>query len=107
MKDPHNKKEEPLHAAALKYDATQDDAPRVVAIGQGLLAQNILREAEVHDVAVLQDEALSSALRKLGLGDDIPQELYQAVAQVMVFVSRLDGSRRQRFGLNDAGSIEE
>ena len=76
-------------AVALKYELG-DNAPRVVASGQGYVAEKILEKAEESDVPVYQDSALADELTRLDLGDDIPPELYEIVAQVLIYVSDLD-----------------
>lgn len=89
-------------AAALKYDAMKDKAPYIVGLGQGLVAENMLKLAKEKDIPVVEDSSLSAALHQLGLGDDIPEELYQVIAEVLVFVSKLDNARGGKFGLNEA-----
>ncbi|MCL6477956.1 MAG: EscU/YscU/HrcU family type III secretion system export apparatus switch protein [Peptococcaceae bacterium] len=77
-------------AAALRYDHGQDRAPVVVATGRGDLAAKIREIAEQEKIPVYRDSVLAQALVKLGAGVEIPQELYQAVAHVLVHVARLD-----------------
>jgi flagellar biosynthesis protein len=79
-------------ASALTYD-TEDVAPRVVASGSGLLAERIIDVAEEHEVPIREDRVLAEALAALNVGDLIPPELYQVVAEVLAFVYRLDASR--------------
>jgi len=82
-------------AAALRYRADSDSAPIVVASGRGELADRIVAEAQEHDIAVYQDVGLVEALLSLNLGAEIPPELYRVVAEVLVFIRRLDlGSGR-------------
>ncbi|MDR2902967.1 MAG: EscU/YscU/HrcU family type III secretion system export apparatus switch protein [Clostridiales bacterium] len=76
-------------AIALKYSPT-DIAPKVIAKGQGFMAERILKTAEENDVAVYKDEKLVSELDKLDIGNNIPPELYEVVAQVLIFIDRLD-----------------
>lgn len=77
-------------AVALGYDPKQDDAPRVLAAGQGELAEAVLRMAEKHGVPVHADHPLAEALVKLEVGAAIPPELYAAVAEVLAFLWRLE-----------------
>jgi len=77
-------------ATAIKYDRGVDDVPRLIAKGMGLIAENIIEAAEEHDIAVYQDERLSQQLYNLSLGDDIPPELYEVVAEVLVFIAKMD-----------------
>lgn len=77
-------------AAALSYDPKRDRAPRVVAAGRNHMADLILKTAEKHDVPVYRDEELAASLVALGAGAEIPPELYEVVARVLVFVARID-----------------
>ena len=77
-------------AVALRYDRGKDGAPRVVASGQGLVAARILEVAEEAGVPVTRDAGLLELLAKIPLGSEIPVEMYQAVAEVLVFVYKLN-----------------
>lgn len=85
----------PTHfAVALRYDGSRT-APEVVAKGQELIAAQIRRVAEEHDVPVISDPPLARALHgSVEVGQVIPQELYSAVARVLAFVYRRAGRRR-------------
>ena len=76
-------------AHALKYSPT-DVAPKVVASGRGYLAEKILQKAREHDIPTYYDPELSEQLAKIDVGDNIPPELYEVVAQVLVFIGNLD-----------------
>lgn len=78
-------------AAALKYDVGENAAPVAVAIGQGVVAENIIEAAQEHAVPIVEDEQLAAALSRMGVGDEIPVELYMVVAQVLTFVHSVDG----------------
>ena len=71
-------------AVALHYDHT--GAPRVVAKGKGTIGAKIIEIAKAHDIPIEENEVLAGALSKVELGDEIPAELYKAVAEVLVFV---------------------
>ena len=75
-------------AIALHYD--QKGAPTVLATGEGEIARLIKERAEAAGVPVVEDPKLSYLLSKIPLGDEIPPELYRAVAEVLVFVLRLE-----------------
>jgi flagellar biosynthesis protein len=75
--------------AAIKYDAN-DDAPKVIAKGKGIIAENILERAEAENLPIYKDEKLADTLTKLDIGDYIPPELYKIIAEIMIFVSDLD-----------------
>ncbi len=73
-------------AVALQYKKG-DDAPTILASGKGHMADRIIEEAKKHDVPFYQDNALAETLSKLEIGDAIPPELYEAVAEILVFVN--------------------
>lgn len=88
-------KENPEHrryAAAIAYDREQDTAPRLIASGAGLLAAKIIAAAKEAGVPVYEDPDLVNLLMTLHINDMIPPELYLAVAEVLAFVYRLNGS---------------
>jgi flagellar biosynthesis protein len=74
-------------AVALHYDRT--GAPRVVAKGKGAIGAKIIEVAREHNIPIEENEMLAGALSNVELGDEIPSELYKAVAEVLVFVMRL------------------
>ena len=79
-------------AAALHYGG--EGAPKVVAAGRGLIAERILAAAKEAGVPIREDEALAEALAGLDLGTEVPEELWVAVAEALVWAYRLDtGSR--------------
>jgi len=82
-------KEKIKQAVALEYDP-KDDAPRVIASGKGLLAEKIITEAKKADVPVHKDDKLADTLSKLEIGDMIPPELYEVVAEILLFVDHMD-----------------
>jgi len=79
-------------AVAVHYD--RSGAPRVVAKGRGSIGARIIEVARAHDVPIEENEVLAGALSHVELGDEIPAELYKAVAEVLVFVLRLSGRIR-------------
>jgi flagellar biosynthesis protein len=86
-------------AAALKYDPETAGAPCVVALGTGYMADRIVEAAREEGVQVVRDDKLSHMLQKLGVGDEIPEELHKVVAEVLVFVSSMDEKFSRRFGI--------
>jgi flagellar biosynthesis protein len=76
-------------AVALHYDKL--GAPRVVAKGKGSIGAKIIEVAKAHDVPIEENEVLAGALSNVDIGDEIPAELYKAVAEVLVFVLRMSG----------------
>lgn len=81
--------EEEKTAVALAYEAG-DEAPKILATGKGEVAERIIDEAKKNDVPFYKDSALAETLSKLKLGDAIPPELYEVVAQILVFVDKMD-----------------
>jgi flagellar biosynthetic protein FlhB len=85
----------PEHVAvALVYEREGSGAPRVVAKGERRVAQEIVRIARESGVPVVRNVPLAQALNRLELGEEIPEELYEAVAEVLHFVYRLAEGRR-------------
>ncbi|MGB9710372.1 MAG: EscU/YscU/HrcU family type III secretion system export apparatus switch protein [Thermodesulfovibrio sp.] len=78
-------------AVALKYDKERDTAPKVVAKGRGWIADKIIELARQHGIPLKEDEALVEVLSKLPLYEEIPVELYKAVAEILVFVYKIKG----------------
>jgi len=76
-------------AIALKYDGK--NAPKVTAKGQGITAEQILAIAEKHDIPLQTEPELARILAQVPLGDEIPKELYTAVAEVIAFAYYLSG----------------
>ncbi|MEA2270927.1 MAG: flagellar biosynthesis protein [Solirubrobacteraceae bacterium] len=79
----------PRRAAALRY-TNGAEAPEVVATGAGEIARRIVEAARAAGVPVREDPALAEALSRLDVGRVIPPELYQAVAEALVWAYRLD-----------------
>ncbi|AQS58004.1 EscU/YscU/HrcU family type III secretion system export apparatus switch protein [Desulforamulus ferrireducens] len=88
------RKKEPL-AAALRYRHGKDQAPTVVAVGQGTMAKTIEKLAKEHNIPLYQDANLAQTLVELGLGVEIPPQLYEAVAKILVHVAALDETIKQ------------
>jgi len=80
-------------ATALKFNPDQDAAPQMIAKGLGLIADNIINKAKENNVPIYEDEKLSRQLYQLEIGDQIPYELYEVVAEVLVFISNVDQSK--------------
>lgn len=78
------------YAAALHYEPGQEGAPRITAAGRGDMARVIGDMAREHGVPVYEDAELAKTLYQLGVSTEIPPELYEVVAQILVFVARID-----------------
>jgi flagellar biosynthesis protein len=95
MANEHTRRQPPhKQAAALSYDMESDPAPRIVAKGKGLVAERIIEMAEEYGVPLYEDPTLVEMLVKLDLGDAIPYELYQVVAEVLSFIYRIENRAR-------------
>ena len=77
-------------AVALSYDPNEDGAPKVVASGKGALADKIIEKAKENKVPVHVDDKLADTLSRLEIGEMIPPELYEVVAEILVFVDAMD-----------------
>lgn len=77
-------------AVALRYNQEQNHAPKVVATGKGLIAVNVIEKAKENNVPILEDESLVELLAELNINETIPEELYQAVAEVFAFIYQAD-----------------
>ncbi|MCM1272795.1 MAG: EscU/YscU/HrcU family type III secretion system export apparatus switch protein [Clostridium sp.] len=87
-----NEGEKRKKAVALLYDPS-NQAPQVVASGKGALADKIIDKAKESDVPLYKDTNLADTLLKLDIGDCIPPELYGVVAEILVYVDRMDKIR--------------
>ena len=77
-------------AAALSYDPDADDAPVLAAFGEGYLAEKIVSIARESGIPVMPDPSLASMLSKISIGDEISEDMYEAVAKVLAFVAEID-----------------
>ncbi len=77
-------------AVALHYQPDKKQAPIVSASGRGWLAERIVTLARENKVPVVTDSALVSVLSSLSLGEEVPQELYEAIAAIYAFVMEAD-----------------
>ena len=74
-------------AIALKYDGT--GAPKVTAKGAGLLAEQMLKLAQAHDIPIQQETELVELLAQVELDQEIPEALFEAVAQILAFAYQI------------------
>lgn len=87
--DNREKNKNPKQAIALSYDPAED-APKVIASGKGVLADKIIEKAKENAIPVHRDDKLAQTLSKLEIGEMIPPELYEVVAEILVFVDAMD-----------------
>ena len=83
------KKQKMKQAIALEYNPAED-APKVIASGRGILADKIIEKAKESNVPVHRDDKLADTLSRLEIGEMIPPELYEVVAEILVFVDAMD-----------------
>jgi flagellar biosynthesis protein len=94
-----NKEEKKIkEVVALKYSPNENKSPKIVALGKGEIAEKILETAEKNDVPIYKDEKLAHTLNTLNIGTEIPAELYEVVAEILVFVSNLDKGYGEKYG---------
>ena len=84
-----NEKKKVKTAVAVAYEPG-DKAPKILASGRGEVAEKIIAKAKENDVPFYKDNKLAETLSKLEIGDAIPPELYEVVAEILVFVDDMD-----------------
>lgn len=84
-------------AVAIVYDE-QQTAPKVVASGKGTIAEKIIATAREAGIHIQEDANLVEILAKVPIGQEIPVELYQTVAEVLAFVYRMNEKFRKKLG---------
>ncbi len=89
-KKPVNRRQK---AIALRYDADKQSAPRLIAKGQGKVAERILESAAKNGIPLHKDPELIEILSKLDVGKEVPPDLYQAVAQILIYIYRMNQRR--------------
>ena len=89
MSKENNKRKE---VVALSYKRNLENAPVVIAKGKGDIAENIIKIAKENHIPIQEDPSLVSLLGQLEINESIPEELYQAVAEVFAFIYQVDQS---------------
>ncbi len=84
-------------AVALGFEPG-DEAPKIVATGQGHMAEKIIEGAKEHDIPIHRDPKLARTLSELEFGDYIPPELYEVVIQVLMYVDKVDSVKEKMNG---------
>jgi len=77
-------------AVAISYDGTENQTPKIVASGKGGIAEKIIETAREAGIHIQEDPNLVELLSKVPVGDEIPVELYQTVAEVLAFVYQIN-----------------
>jgi flagellar biosynthesis protein len=83
-------------AVALRYEAARDRAPRVTAKGAGPVAEKIIELARGENIPISEDPDLVTALIQLDWYEEIPPELYRAVAEILAFAYRVNKKLKDR-----------
>src|SRR4051812_17556389 len=83
-------------AVALKYDKEKDQAPKLIAKGIAIKAEKIREIAKQYGVPIMKNVNLANTLYRVEIGEEIPESLYDAVAEVLNFVFALQQEERQR-----------
>lgn len=84
-------RQKPVQAVSLRYDREVSSAPKVTASGRGEIAQKIIEAAKEAGVDIVQDPDLIEVLGRVPIGEEIPPELFQAVAEILAFIYRING----------------
>ncbi len=93
-----NKK--PAKAVAILYDESESSAPKVVASGKGTVAEKIIEIARESGIHIQEDPNLVELLAKVEIGEEIPVELYQTVAEVLAFLYKINNKFRDKIAAN-------
>ncbi|MGB9667920.1 MAG: EscU/YscU/HrcU family type III secretion system export apparatus switch protein [Thermosulfidibacteraceae bacterium] len=83
------KKYKDKKAIALKYDPGKEEVPIVIAKGKGYLAEKIIEVARKHDIIIEENKVLAESLYNIEVGEEIPPELYEAIAIIIAFVFKV------------------
>jgi len=84
-----------LLAAALQYEQNKDRAPKITAKGKGLIAEKIIELARENGIPIQENPGLVQILCKLDLDEEIPVELYRAIAELLAFVYSINERHRE------------
>ncbi len=85
-------------AVAIIYNENDSNAPKVVAGGKGVIAEKIIATAREAGIHIQEDADLVELLSKIPIGDEIPTELYQTVAEVLAFVYQINEKFKEKMG---------
>lgn len=85
-------------AVAIQYELQDGGAPKVIAKGSGVVAEQIIKTAQQYAVPMYKNKTLAGMLMAVELDREIPPELYQAVAEVLAYIYRMDqGMTKDRY----------
>ncbi|MGM0437976.1 MAG: EscU/YscU/HrcU family type III secretion system export apparatus switch protein [Bacillota bacterium] len=77
-------------AAALKYNMEKNNAPKIIANGKGDIAKKILEKAEEENIHIEENQDLAEVLVQMEIGEEIPPELYEVIAEILSFIYNLE-----------------
>lgn len=97
VKEKQERKDNKNQAVALSYK-TDDKAPKVVAKGSGYTADKIIEKGLEENITIYKDKKLVENLIGLEINEEIPEELYEAVAEIIFYIYRLDLQRGKEYG---------
>ena len=80
-------------AAALKYDSEKNGAPMIVAAGMGYMAEKMTETAMKEGVPIYEDDSIASLLTQMKLGEEIPEELFQAIVEIYIYFLGFTGEK--------------
>jgi flagellar biosynthesis protein len=89
-------------AVAILYDESKGSAPKVVASGKGTIAEKIIETARAAGVHIQEDANLVELLSKIPIGNEIPVDLYQTVAEVLAFVYQINEKFKTKMSSNSS-----
>lgn len=98
MNKPDEQKQTRKEAVVLSYDENKDEAPKVVAKGKGKIAENIIKKAQENDIPIQEDASLMELLTEINLNETIPEQLFEAVAEVFSYIYQVDREASRRKG---------
>ena len=81
-------------ATAISFDPDKDIAPTIKAAGKGYIANKIIQTAKENAIPVVKDDVLAESLAAMKLGQTIPPELYEVVAKLLIFISKIDKNQK-------------
>jgi len=82
-------------AAALKYNKNIDNAPKLIAKGQGTIAQEIVKRAKEHNIYIKEDSDLVEVLYALDINEEIPESLYKVIAKLLTELYEINKNYKQ------------
>ncbi|MBF8984299.1 EscU/YscU/HrcU family type III secretion system export apparatus switch protein [Lutibacter sp. B2] len=84
-------------ASAIQYDSGKNDVPVVVAKGEGLVAEKIKEIGKESSIPIYKNAELAKKMNNLSIGQEIPPELYQVVAEILSFIIKVDTAKMNEY----------